>query len=98
MENVIKVSRLFEELNYIGCAKMKDSHWELLLLIYQDQMRGIRALEKQCNKNLLKTLYKQGWIEKLSDETIKVTDLGYEDAKEITELYESNHTQVGQTF
>lgn len=80
--------------------KMKFCHWELLLDIYQYQVSysGIKILENQVNKNLLKTLYKQKWIEKLPDDTIIVTEKGIEDCKQIAKLYERNNVQIGQTF
>ncbi|MEQ2527602.1 hypothetical protein WMO40_12900 [Bacillaceae bacterium CLA-AA-H227] len=77
---------------------MKYSHWELLLKIYQYQQSYVRALEVQVNKNLIRTCYKNGWVEKLDDDTLIVTEKGIEASKEIAPLYEKSYRQVGQTF
>lgn len=77
---------------------MKYSHWEFLLLIYQNQKRGLKVLEMQCNKNLIKTCHKKGWIEIFSDGAIIITTVGIEASKEIAPLYEFDNRQIGQTF
>lgn len=60
---------------------MKISHWELLDAIYKYQKSPTRMMEHQVNKSLLKTCYKNQWIEKLEDESIIVTEIGMEEAK-----------------
>ncbi len=77
---------------------MKYSHWELLLEIYRYQQSNTRMLEVQANKNLMKTCYKNDWVEKLNDGTLIVTEKGIEASKEIAPLYLRSNEQIGQTF
>jgi DNA-binding MarR family transcriptional regulator len=76
------------EVRVIGQAKLKYSHWELMLLIYQEQKSNKRPYKWQCNKTLVQTCIKNGWVKEYEDETVEVTEKGEEVAKEITPLYE----------
>jgi hypothetical protein len=67
-------------------------------MIYQYQLGRTRLQEEHCHKNLLKTLYKNKWIEKLENDTLIVTDKGIDAAKEIAPLYEKDFKVIGQTF
>lgn len=79
-------------------AKMKYSHWELLLNVYQKQKMGNSCYTFQCHKALLKTCLKQGWFRQEENDRIVVTEQGIEAAKQFAPLYEFHFTNMGQTY
>jgi len=67
---------------------MTHTQWEMMLNIYQYQIRGNRASKNQCNKNILNSLISRRWVKEFEDGTIEVTQLGLEKSEEeITALY-----------
>ena len=66
---------------------MTFTQWEMMLTIYQ-QTSEHQAHKSLCNKKILNSLIKKGWIEDLEDGMVRITQFGLERAKEeIAPLY-----------
>lgn len=70
---------------------MKNSHWEVLLFIYQEEQTGHRPyLKFSRSKSLIRTCIKNNWIKEYADGTVGLTEEGLKASSEIAPLYKGN--------
>lgn len=67
---------------------MRYCHWEVLLILYQDEKMGHKNISVQFKDSTLRYFLKKQWITVNEDGKVSITDKGIKDAEEITPLYE----------
>jgi hypothetical protein len=60
---------------------MTEKQWELLRIIYKNNLQGIRPLMEQCNKKILDACLRKSWV-MIREEKVNISELGKQAANE----------------